>query len=431
MPLFEDAATQIGEALGGDFRRQVVEQLAAGADFRASLTRLRDAMRGHAFKIGKKRVDFGPVVRALDQRTRADGFHVLHDWNGPARRVNDDMIVVDVLHYVIEKGGHEQSDPATLAILLDYYFTYVTGLLTLRVWDDGDANANLDRVDDLVNAIQGPNGSGQRFVDDAATLTVIVTAHYEPDDPAYDRLLGRVQSLDAAHRARSGIVHAATMGNHLRFGMAATYGGSLSGMREDNTVDYPWLCFALASTMAEYARLIDSGAPEEARAPYVEAIIGGLSPDAHAFLTEPVTALAQRQADRAQLAELFHAHRAAFLADAARHRPLDDRFTPYGLMFNFSHNVLKGLVADSLLWGEAGALGFNDLLTALPHASTKNTGRTTLAKTLMGYARKNPEKVAGRLTPVIVYDAQAGRRAFVAAQQAISETLPNTGSEGA
>jgi len=38
----------------------------------------------------------------------------------------------------------------------------------------------------------------------------------------------------------------------------------------------------------------------------------------------------------------------------------------------------------------------------------------------MGYARKNPEKVAGRMTPVIVYDAQAGRRAFAAAQQAIA-----------
>ena len=291
MSLFEDAASQLTDALAGDFRRQVVEQFAAGADFRASLTRLRDAMRAHTFKLGKKRVDFGPVVRALDHQTRADGFHVLHDWNGPAKCVNDDMIVVDVLHYVIEKGGHEQSDPATLAILLDYYFTYVTGLLALRAWDDGDANANLDRVDDLINAIQGPNGSGQRFVDDAATLTVIVTAHYEPDDPAYDRLLTKVQSLDATHRARSGIVHAATMGNHLRFGMAATYGGSLSGMREDNTVDYPWLCFALASTMAEYARLIDSGASEDARAPYVEAILGGLSPDAQAFLTEPVTAL--------------------------------------------------------------------------------------------------------------------------------------------
>jgi len=217
-----------------------------------------------------------------------------------------------------------------------------------------------------------------------------------------------------------GIVHAATMGNHLRFGMAATYGGSLSRMREDNTVDYPWLCFALASTMAEYARLIDSGASEDARAPYVEAILGGLTPDAQAFLTEPVTALAAHQADRTQLVDLFRAHREAFLADAVRHRPIDERFTPFGLMFNFSHNVLKGLVADSLLWGEASALGFNDLLTALPHASAKNTGRTTLAKTLMGYARKNPEKVAGRMTPVIVYDAQAGRRAFAAAQQAIA-----------
>jgi len=167
-------------------------------------------------------------------------------------------------------------------------------------------------------------------------------------------------------------------------------------------------------------RASSRAARQKRRAPYVEAILGGLTPDAQAFLTEPVTALAAHQADRTQLVDLFRAHREAFLADAVRHRPIDERFTPFGLMFNFSHNVLKGLVADSLLWGEASALGFNDLLTALPHASAKNTGRTTLAKTLMGYARKNPEKVAGRLTPVIVYDAQAGRRAFAAAQQAIA-----------
>jgi hypothetical protein len=38
--------------------------------------------------------------------------------------------------------------------------------------------------------------------------------------------------------------------------------------------------------------------------------------------------------------------------------------------------------------------------------------RETLARTLMGYARTNPQKIRGRLMPVIVYDPEAGYRAF-------------------
>ena len=38
--------------------------------------------------------------------------------------------------------------------------------------------------------------------------------------------------------------------------------------------------------------------------------------------------------------------------------------------------------------------------------------RLTLATTLMAYARTNPHRIRGRLTPVIVYDPEAGYRAF-------------------
>ena len=44
------------------------------------------------------------------------------------------------------------------------------------------------------------------------------------------------------------------MGSHLRFGFEATYGRDTVVMRDDNVADYPWLCFALATLMREYAR---------------------------------------------------------------------------------------------------------------------------------------------------------------------------------
>ena len=35
----------------------------------------------------------------------------------------------------------------------------------------------------------------------------------------------------------------------------------------------------------------------------------------------------------------------------------------------------------------------------------------------MGYARRNPDRIRGRLMPVIVYDPATGREAFTAAMR--------------
>ena len=70
-------------------------------------------------------------------------------------------------------------------------------MLSLRVWDNGDANANLDRLGELVEHLQGPNGSGQRFVSDAETLILVATSHYEPEEHGYGLLLDRVRMLSA------------------------------------------------------------------------------------------------------------------------------------------------------------------------------------------------------------------------------------------
>src|SRR5207244_2103012 len=97
-----------------------------------------------------------------------------------------------------------------LALLLDYYLLYVLALLLMRAWDEGDVNGNLDRITELLHALQGPGGSGRRFVDDAAGLLFVAVSHYEPDDHAYHRLLDRAgppaalaRYLDAHRRARA------------------------------------------------------------------------------------------------------------------------------------------------------------------------------------------------------------------------------------
>jgi hypothetical protein len=57
-------------------------------------------------------------------------------------------------------------------------------------------------------------------------------------------------------------------------------------------------------------------------------------------------------------------------------------------------------------------VSLNDLLTGVPRPGLDDGSAQLLAITLMGYARSNPDRIRGRLMPVIVYDPQAGRRAY-------------------
>jgi hypothetical protein len=131
--------------------------------------------------------------------------------------------------------------------------------------------------------------------------------------------------------------------------------------------------------------------------------------------------LSQSAADRAQFLELFTTHKPLLVAAFERHRPTDTAYSPLSFFFNFSHNVVKGTVVDALLWGEAWDLGLNDLLSAAPRAGIEDGSQQLLAATLMGYARANPDRIRGQLMPVIVYDPQAGRRAFTVAMEKLSQ----------
>jgi hypothetical protein len=181
------------------------------------------------------------------------------------------------------------------------------------------------------------------------------------------------------------------MGCHLRFGFEATYARDIAVMRRDNVADYPWLAFALDELLEEYARRPD---PRTA-----EGILNGLSPDAFAFTRKP------------GLAARFLEHRDALLAVFEGLRPHEDTYSPLSLFFNFSHNIVKGTLVDALVTGEPWDVTLNDLLTALP-LEEPGGPRQSLAVQLMAYARTHPDRIRGRLTPVIVYDPQAGRQAF-------------------
>jgi hypothetical protein len=447
---FDTACSLIDTILTGDARQALVADLAAAPDCRSALERLRDSMRSHAWKAGAQHVALGRIIKEFDAQTRREGFHVLNDWDGRADRVNDDSIPVDVLNYVIALRGAERPDPAALAMLIDYYFANVLALLALRIWDTGDADANLDCVNGLLQKLQGPDGSGQPFAADAETLILLATSHFEVVEIGYEDLLARVRTLSRGHQLNIAVGHAVSMGSHLRFGFEATYARDTVVMRDDNVADYPWLCWALATVMREYAEVAEvaevrlkpdtpyrsssrsaesddgTGSPASARPTdrLAEALINGLSSDPRAFLGQAPNSLSAAEADRSAFAERFATHRSDLLDAFERYRPRDDTYSPLSFFFNFSHNVLKGTVVDALLHGRPWRVSFNDLLTShdvgpvTPKPRSGEGGdKIALARTLMGYARRNPDRIRGRLMPVIVYDPATGREAFSAAMR--------------
>src|SRR5262249_31304907 len=161
----------------------------------------------------------------------------------------------------------------------------------------------------LLARLQGERGSGQRFVDDAETLILVATSHYEEVERGYDRLLQRVRALNRRHQLKVALGHASSMGCHLRFGFEATYRRDTVSLRSANVADYPWLCYALATLMREYiARRPHVAAPPADPAPaaddgplsdrIVEAMVNGLSADARAFVGTPPASLAGAEAER-------------------------------------------------------------------------------------------------------------------------------------
>jgi hypothetical protein len=422
---FDRACALVETALGGRTRQDIVIDLSESTSLRGALLRLRDAMRANAWRSGRHRINLDSIIKKFDRATRRDGFHVLHDWDGQADRVSESTIPIDVLDYLIVERGAGPPDRRVLAILLDYYFLHVLALLSLRIWDEGHADDNLDRVNQLLRDLQGPNGSGHRFAANAETLILIATSHFEIQERGYGKLLERVRALNRAHRTNVALTHAASIGSHLRFGFEATYGRDIGRMREDNLADYPWLCFALATLIKEYARMRAEGIEGKATDIIVEGMLNGLSPDARAFTGDRTPSLhpaeSHDDAERVEFHALFCRHRHELVQQFEGYRPSADTYSPLSFFFNFSHNVVKGIVVDALLRAQTWSVTLNDLLTGMRRDEPDAESRETLAKTLMGYARASPDRIGGRLMPVIVYDPWAGRRAFAVAMRKLKE----------
>jgi hypothetical protein len=391
--VFDELAGQLDAVLAGEPRRAYVDHLVrTSATLGEALGALRLAMRTHTWPGQGRRVVMVKAVQAADLLTRGEGFHALHDWDGIADHVNPEIIPVDVLDFVHRVRGDHAPDGAALSILVDYYFFHVLSLLALRAWDTDDPDGALGRAGMLLNLLQGEHGSGQPFVSDPETLLLVATSHYEPDERGYVTLLNQVRELSPERQFAVGLGHAACTGSHLRFGFQATYAGSAEAMRRDNVADYPWLLFAADVVLRE--------CEERGGAQAIEALFNSLTADAAWLL------------DSGPFCERLRDQSVPLVQAFGDLEPHEDQYSPLSLFFNFSHNVLKGAVSDAILRGDPWTVSFNDLLTGPVGGPSAPASREALALTLMGYARRHPQKIRGQLMPVIVYSPTAGREAY-------------------
>ena len=184
-------------------------------------------------------------------------------------------------------------------------------------------------------------------------------------------------------------------------------------------MDYPWLNFGLVAAIREYVRMREQGIDGPERERVVEAMIGGLTADAAPFVRMPGRRETKDDRERAEFVERLQTYRSDLVAEFERFRPSSQRYSPISFFFNFSHNILKGTVVDALLTGEPWQISFNDLLMEGAGDQTARRSKETLARTLMAYARANPDTIGGRRMPVVIYDAGAGRASFGAALRTV------------
>ena len=409
---FDTAAGQLEELLRGSARGEILDALLNAGGSETALARLRHAMRTHTFPAAaeKKSINLRKIVDSLDARTRREGLHVLQGWDYVAHRFPDDIAPVLLLDYCARAGAANDTRKS-LAILLDQYFLALLSLLAVRSWDEGDANANLDRVTGLLRELGGAQGSGHRFIDEAETLLLLAVSYFHPEERGYDSIRERINTLDAAHQLRCALPCASIMASHLRWGLRFMYRSEAGLMRNDNEVDYRWLLDALLVLMRAYARMHDDGIHGADRERVVEGLLNGLSADPWAYIEKAPPFLRAHQAEHDEFRELFGQRRSALLREFESQRPGTTVYSPLAFATNFLSNAAVAMVIFALVDDEAhpslDALLATERARALPAGSAER-----LSRELMAYSMAAAERIGGGAAPLVVVDPLAAAHCF-------------------
>jgi hypothetical protein len=383
---FADACLLLEKALRA--RPAIVEASIGGSGNRASFARLRSAMRSHTFQTGSGTFSLQKLVFDYDERSQREGLHVLHAWDFQKHVFSEDIAPVLLLDHCAALQ-RKADDRLAAAILLDVYLYTLFSLLAVRAWDEGDANANLDRVNALMRVAHGEGGSGLAYVDDAETLLFLAISYYHPDEACYGRLLDKVRALDGAHQLRVARPCGAMLSAHLRWGFRFMYERDVGRMRDDNVVDYPWLSFAVETLERAHER--------EESAQSAEALLLAVAAD-------PWSYVLQLDTEPSELARWFLDLQPAFRS-----------YSPLAFTCNFPSNATVALVAASIEDGRVHP-SLNSLFR-------RDATSAATAERLMKHSSSDPIRLGHGGAPLNVHDPADGVRAW----NAVMRELPGPG----
>ena len=365
--------------------------------------------------------DAARAIDRMDRHTRQDGFRVLHSWNHTTHRFTDEIVPVLMADF-FERAAPEDPDARTsAAILLDYYLLHLLALAAMRVWDTEDPGAALERVTRLLEMLQGPDGSGHRFVADAEALLIYALSQFHPEEQAYDRLIERVDTLPREHRIRFARVSAAVLGAHLRWGFWLMYERDIQRMRDDNVGDYPWLLWSLTTLLREWSDLPDTPEHADDRDTVAASLLLGLAADPWALGGRPPAALEPLSELYAECRSLLEAHGARLLEELETHRPTKEAYAPLALLFNFPHNALVAGVTLALQEGRPRAVALNDLFEA-GDADTAESSED-FGRALMAFSRGSTDRLGYRGAMLVAYDPLTAIRTFSMTMKALRSGL--------
>ena len=417
-----DAALATLEAfVSGAARREAVDAILAAGSLADAFTALRAAMRAHRWPGARGDVSLRRVVDSLDARTRREGLHLLHGWDFAKQRRPEDIAPILLVDYCERLGVAPGRARAVVALLLDQYLLALTSLVVARAWDGGDAGGALARLDAIIGAIEGPDGSGQPVVGDVETLLLVAVAYFHPEEAGYDALLARLRTLPPDRARRFARPCAAVFGSHLRWGMRFMYRSDVGALRADNGMDYPWVLVALLTLLRAYD---ERGRDAPDRLAVAEGVLNALTPDPWAFTGAPPACLASCAAEHADARALLARHRDAILADAERLMPSAARYSSLAFGCNFISNASVATAAIAV--GDDAPL-HPPLSALLCGAALDDAGAAaaeSFARRLMRYATEDPARLGARGAPLIVYDPADGAHHLNVVRRVLAEWRP-------
>jgi hypothetical protein len=408
-----DAFVLLEHALHPAMRVEILDAVPSRRGYATAMEAMRKRMRAHTFPTSGSVIALEPMVRDLDRRTTAEGFHALQSWDYRAHHFVGEPTAILMLNRVAGRGAPAIAERTVLATLSDQYFLWILGLVALRAWDEGDPNENLNRVTALLGLLKTSSDGAPVFVENAALLLLLAVSQYHPQEKAYSNLLDRVRSLDDRHRAQVALCSAATLGGHLRWGFRFMYHQDYQRMRDDNIVDYPWLLFAVETLLEQYCEAVDRGASDSDVAMIAAALMNGLTADPWILVDEQSLSSEVHRSWRRRVCDRIGQCSQRLLTHVAAHRPDLKAYSPLSFEYNFLHNVIVGMIEVATTQG-ASPGSLDSLLTAVGDEATPVLGS---ARRLARYAACAAQAAGG--PPLIVYDSFNSSKYFDVALDAL------------